>query len=77
MQEMLFDLMKDTRNEVKDLNKAVHDHILLTEKRINDMEKKIVEAKQPATFLTILGNVIVKLGAAAGLFAAVKTFMVK
>lgn len=77
MQEMLFDLMKDTRQEMKDLNKAIHDHILLTEKRINAVEQKIVEAKQPATFLTMLGNVIVKLGAAAGLLAAVKTFLVK
>ena len=70
MQEMLFDLVKETRQDVKELRKLVHDHMLLTEQKLN-------EAKQPATFLSILGNVIVKLGAAAGLLAAVKTFVVK
>ena len=66
-ENLLFDLVKETRQDVKALNDKLHAHILITTQQLE-------QAQRPTTFLTTLGNIVVKIGALAGLLVALKTF---
>jgi hypothetical protein len=66
MADILYELVKETRDDVKALSEKLNAHIIQTNQQIE-------EARRPTSWLHMTGNIIVKLGAAGGMFSVFKT----
>lgn len=66
--QMLYDLVKETRNEVRAINAKLDAHIVTT-------ASQLVEAKAPQTFLANLKVVALWLGAIGGFVTPVVLFL--
>lgn len=65
--KIIYDLVKETRDDVKKLNDKVNAHILST-------SEKITEAKAPQTFLHNLKGAALWIGAMGGMYAFLASF---
>lgn len=66
--QIIYDLVKETRDDVKRINEKLNAHILLS-------SAQMVEAKAPQTFLKTLSTVCLWLGAVGGIISPIVLFL--
>lgn len=69
--KILYDLVKETRDDVKSLNDRLNAHVLATSTKITEVK---IEAKAPVTFLKTAKESALWIGAMGGVYALLTSF---